>query len=217
MGSTLATCALYLLAELVERAREVESVPPIDADETDHLPFHLEQEERTGDDAEAPIGVPIPAATAFLGVGFVACALMIAGLPPFAGFLAKFAMLTAAFGRSGTGQVAQTAIAGSHWALLALLLGSGLLSMIALSRAGVRHFWAPQGRPVPRLRVVEGAPIAALLVACAVLTVRADAAVRYAQATAYGVLDPARYIDAVMSATPAPAPVRSSVAGHAGR
>ena len=98
-----------------------------------------------------------------------------------------------------------------------LLLGSGLLSMIALSRAGVRHFWAPQGRTVPRLRVVEGAPIAALLVACAVLTVRADAAVRYAQATAYGVLDPARYIDAVMSATPAPAPVRSSVAGHGGR
>ena len=217
MGSTLATCALYLLAELVERAREVESVPPIDADETDHLPFHLEQEERTGDDAEAPIGVPIPAATAFLGVGFVACALMIAGLPPFAGFLAKFAMLTAAFGRSGTGQVAPTALAGSHWALLVLLLGSGLLSMIALSRAGVRHFWAPQGRTVPRLRVVEGAPIAALLVACAVLTVRADAAVRYAQATADGVLDPARYIDAVMSATPAPAPVRSSVAGHGGR
>ena len=45
--------------------------------------------------------------------------------------------------------------------LLALLLVSGLFVTIALSRAGVRHFWLPQTTPAPRLRVIECAPYSA--------------------------------------------------------
>ena len=39
---------------------------------------------------------------------------------------------------------ARSAMPAAHWALFALLIVSGLLATIALSRAGIRHFWAPQ-------------------------------------------------------------------------
>lgn len=215
MGSTLACCALYLLAELIERSREIEAAPPIHLDETDHLPFHLERQERaeprSDREDDAMVGRAIPAATAFVGLGFVLCALTIAGLPPLPGFLAKFAMLAAAFDASGTAQAASNeAISGTRWTLLALLLGSGLLSTIALSRAGVRHFWAPHGRPVARMSVIECAPIAALLVAGALLTIRAEPVLAYARAAAQGVIAPASYIEAVMAATPVPRPPRGA-------
>ena len=209
MGSTLASCALFLLVELIERAREMEPLPPLRADQTDHLPFYLEQSENVDDEAvddRALIGRAIPAATAFLGLAFAACALMIAGFPPLAGFLAKFAMLTAALDPApGPGD----SIDAGRWALLGLLLVSGLLVTIALSRAGVRHFWLPQSSPPPRLRVIECAPIAALIVGCAVLTVRAEPMLRYARATAEGLIAPANYITAVLAATPKPGPNRA--------
>jgi multicomponent K+:H+ antiporter subunit D len=209
MGSTLASCALFLLVELIERAREMEPLPPLRADETDHLPFYLEQSERA--DEQAPgeaslIGRAIPAATAFLALAFAACALMIAGFPPLSGFLAKFAMLAAAFEPP---HVPGASIDAARWTLLGLLLVSGLLATIALSRAGVRHFWLPHGSPAPRLRVIECAPIAALLIGCAVLTVRAEPMLRYARVTAEGVIVPANYIAAVLAAAPKPGPDRT--------
>jgi multicomponent K+:H+ antiporter subunit D len=89
------------------------------------------------------------------------------------------------------------------------LLGSGLLSTIALSRAGIRHFWAPHGNPIPRVRIVESVPIAALLLVFAALTVRAESVLVYARTAAQGVVAPAAYIAAVMTATPVPGPTRA--------
>ena len=162
-------------------------------EEGDHLPFYLETREpgaNDGDD-EPLTGEAIPAATAFLGLSFIACALMVAGLPPLSGFLAKFAMLTALLAPVDA-QAAESAIAPVRSALFVLLLASGLLSMIALSRAGVRHFWAPQGRAAPRSarhRVRAGRGAAA---AVRVLAVRADPVLRYARAAARDVMQPAR-------------------------
>lgn len=110
----------------------------------------------------------------FLGLSFIACALLIAGLPPLSGFVAKVAMLSALLNPAGPGAVAAPTVSLAEWTLVAALIGSGLLSTIALSRAGIRHFWAPHDRPPPRLRVVECVPIAVLIVACAALAVGAS-------------------------------------------
>ena len=206
-GSTLATCTLYLLVELIERAREMEAAPPMRVDHADHLPFYLERQDREEPvDDDVLVGRAIPVATAFLGVGFLGCALMIAGLPPLSGFLAKFSMLDAVFEPGGA--QAASVQPGTHWLLLGLLLGSGLFSTIALSRAGARHFWAPHGNPMPRLRIVECVPIAALLAVFAALTIRAETVLDYARTAAQGVIAPDAYIAAVMTAVPVPGPDR---------
>jgi len=81
---------------------------------------------------------------------------------------------------------------------------AGLLSTIALTRAGIRHFWAPHDRTPPRLRVIECAPIALLLATCAAIAVFADPILHYTRDAAQELSDPARYIDAVMSAPVVP-------------
>src|SRR3546814_6225203 len=61
--------------------------------------FDLEDPE-PADRSDDVVGVAIPAALAFLGMSFVACALLITGLPPLSGFVAKFSLLSAALQRS---------------------------------------------------------------------------------------------------------------------
>jgi len=75
-------------------------------------------------------------------------------------------------------------VPAASWALLALLSLSGLAAVIAMGRAGVRIFWATQ-RSVPRVRVIEMAPVAALLALCLALTVAAAPAMRYLQDAAH--------------------------------
>lgn len=221
LGSTLAASALFLLGELIERARAVDVAAAIHDDETDHVPFYVDFVESTGptheDDKEAEAGQAIPASMAFLGLSFTACALVVAGLPPLPGFLGKFAMLTALLDASPQRTPdSPWSLSGPGWMLLALLIGSSLLATIALSRAGIRYFWAPQDRPAPRLRAIECVPIAALLLVAAALTVHPDPVLRYTRAAAASLLNPAQYIHAVMSATPVPAPVRASRASADG-
>ena len=96
------------------------------------------------------------------------------------------------------------------WGLVVLMVGSGLVSMVALSRAGIRHFWAPQDRPAPRLRIAECLPIALLVTACCVLVVNGEAAVRYGRLTADSLVNPTPYIDAVITAMPVPSPAKAA-------
>jgi multicomponent K+:H+ antiporter subunit D len=182
--STLGVSALFLLIELMERMRQ----PGADVLAVTAELFR-EGEERI--DPEAEVGIPIRAPIAFLGLSFVCCALVVAGLPPLPGFLAKFALFAALL-QSDPMPVAA-------WTMLILLTLSGLVSIIAMGRAGVGIFWAARERRKPRVRVIEIAPVAGLLVLCVALTVAAAPAMRYMQETARALHAPDAYIANVLA------------------
>lgn len=80
-----------------------------------------------------------------------------------------------------------------------------MLALLALTRVGIRHFWAAYGRALPQLRWLEGLPIAGLLLLGVVLTVQAEPVMRYMQAASAALHAPQQgYIKAVMSARPIP-------------
>jgi multicomponent K+:H+ antiporter subunit D len=126
---------------------------------------------------------------------FVCCTLLIAGLPPLSGFVAKFALLATAFDVSSTLELPM-----QSWLLVCALLLSGLASLVACARIGMRLFWSPAGRITPRLRVIEATPVALLVAVCIALTVYAAPVMSYLDKAAVGLHAPQTYIDAVLSA-----------------
>lgn len=195
-SSTLAGCSLFLLVELLERTRQVSAGPPRIDDGRQALPSFVDAEPpddiNLDDNEQALTGRALPAALAFLGVAFTICALVIAGLPPLSGFVGKIAMLAPLPGLERT----------AAWTLFGLLILSGFLAATALVRVGIRYFWSPQGRPAPRVGVMETLPIGLLLAAALALVVHGDLFLRHARATADALHSPARYIDTVMTARP---------------
>jgi len=196
VSSTLAGGAMFMLVELMERSRQVEVGPQQIDDGRDRLPAFFDAAPPPGvnldDNEDALIGRAIPGALAFLGVTFGICAGVVAGLPPFSGFVAKLAMLQALL-QQGTRPA---------WALFALVIVSGLFAATALIRVGIRHFWGAANRASPKLRVIETLPIGALLAGSMMLVVWGEPALRYARDTADALHTPERYIRAVMSARP---------------
>ena len=213
-SSTLAVAALFLLADLVERWRnDGATLAPYENDED--APFlSPELVPGTGlnldDDEQVLVGRVIPAATAFLGLAYLMSTLVIAGLPPLSGFIGKFTMLTALLNPLGLGASTGVEPGPTGWALLALMIGTGLLALMALTRSGIRHFWASQHRGSPRLRVLEGLPLALLLGACVALTLQAEGVMRFTQATANDLHAPGGYVRAVLTAAPHPSATREA-------
>lgn len=183
IASTLGVSAFFLLIELVERGqRPGAAVLAVSAEYFGDPADEIEPEEE--------VGFAIPATMALLGMSFGCAALVIAGLPPLPGFIAKFALLAAV--------LEPDPVTVSGWVLLALLILSGLAAIISIGRAGVQTFWAVEKRTVPRVRVIEIAPIVLLLGLCAVLTVQAGPAMRYLEATAQALHAPSGYIADVL-------------------
>ncbi len=133
-------------------------------------------------------GPTLPGNRVIGGVFFVA-AVALVGLPPLSGFLGKFLLLRAALGHAW--------LAG----ILATVLVASLLALIALARSGSLIFYRSHG-PAPaapaRALATELAPPLGLMLLVAALTVAAGPAAEYAQATASQLLEPSRYIHAVL-------------------
>ena len=113
---------------------------PTDGAPTPQSPFYtafgVAQPDPYGTDED--VGVAIPAAMAFLGLVFVCCVLLVTGLPPLPGFLAKFALLSTAHrrraGRRSRGADVDVRVPPCSLA--------GFASVIALRRIGMRLFWS---------------------------------------------------------------------------
>jgi multicomponent K+:H+ antiporter subunit D len=185
VSSTLGLSAFFLLIDLVERGREPGA---------DMIAVTRELYGEEGDvDDSAEIGIPVPLTIGCLGLAFIGCTLIISGLPPLSGFIAKFALLSAALGSPSA------AVSTATWAFLTILILAGLAAVVSLTRAGIQAFWASSERTVPRVRLIELAPVIVLLLLCGVQTIQAGPVMRYMRATAQSLHVPDDYIRGVLS------------------
>jgi multicomponent K+:H+ antiporter subunit D len=209
VSSTLALCALFLLAELIERSRSANEMPlDYEGEIIPRVPESLQPPKGTNldDEQKAVVGQVIPWTMAFLGLSFIACALLIIGMPPLSGFIGKLSLLSALLNPLGLGNSVDEPISNAAWGLLALLILSGLASLIAFSRLGIQRFWTPKERPSPLLRRLECVPIIALLGLSILLTFKAEPLLRYTQAAAETLNNPQQYVMAVLGTRTVPNP-----------
>lgn len=210
LSSTMAAGAMFLLIELIDRSRLLESEFP-NPDDADPVPFFLDEIEPPRDtnldeQQEALTGRVIPASTAFLGFSFLACTLLLTGTPPLSGFIGKFMMLSGLLSTEEAGSALQEPVSAAAWVMLALVIMSGFAALVALSRTGIRMFWTPRDRPAAQLKVLECLPIGLLLTLCLLISFRAEPLARYLQAAASELKDPHGYVQAVQGVRPLPPP-----------
>ena len=141
-----------------------------------------------------------PAAWAPLGASFFIAAVAVAGVPPLAAFMGKALLLQAA----GVTPWASWVVAG--------VLASSLMVMVALARAGSVLFWergaapafsVPDASPPALARAATTGALAAVVL-CAVA---AGPIARYTAATAAQLFAPQGYVRAVLGAQPVPAAI----------
>lgn len=193
VSSVLASGAFYMVIEMAERGRTASA----DLLAVSFEAFGLQAREESEHPDEMG-GVAIPAAMAFLGLAFFSCVLLLTGLPPFSGFVGKFALIAAAIAAPPDAPLLHAGLFG------AALLLSGLAGVIALSRLGIRVFWDSERQP-PRLQWAEAGPVAGLLLLCTALAFGAGPAMAYFDATARSLHDVQVYAGTVLPAAEAEA------------
>ena len=191
VSSTLSLAAFFLLVELVERSQDTAAnVLAVT------MEVYGDDEEEEADE----VGTYIPATLAILGACFGITAILIIGMPPFSGFVAKFMMITGVFNPDGleaNGYMPQL----RDWVFVAFVILSGFAALIAMTRTGIRTFWASIEGKIPRVQVIEFAPVAGLLALCLILTIGAGPVANYMTAAADELHNPKDYIKSVLPNT----------------
>jgi multicomponent K+:H+ antiporter subunit D len=184
--STLAIGALFLLIEIIERSRIIGA---------DVLAVTMEafgeRDDEIAETGSEDAGLIIPASTAFLGISFGLCCLLLAGLPPLSGFLAKFAILSTALNTDAVPTI-------QAWWLTATLIASGLCVLIAMARSGINIFWTTLEPGAVEARLSEMLPIVVLLGLCIGLSAVPASVLDYLESTAALVSVPEYYVLEVM-------------------
>src|SRR5690606_9415140 len=126
--ATFAAGALFLLKDIIDQALPAEAqVLAIS------LEFYGEDDEEEIDEDEE-VSPRVPTGAALISWCFAIVALVLAGLPPLAGFLSKFVMISSAF-------AAVEEPNPLTWWFAAAVIASGLLVLIAMVRNGINIFW----------------------------------------------------------------------------
>ncbi|MFA5702447.1 MAG: monovalent cation/H+ antiporter subunit D [Advenella sp.] len=191
ISSVLTTGAFFMLVELIKRTESFGS----NVLSVSFEAFGLD-EDKTSDYSGDVVGVAIPAALAFLGLSFFTCAILIACMPPFSGFVAKFALLSSALELTDNNLTGPSI---SAWLLVIAMLASGLATVIALGRSGVRLFWNSGTLQTPKLSIREAIPVSVLLLSCIALSIFAGPVMDFLADTASSLDDPNQYINAVIT------------------
>jgi len=150
-------------------------------------------EHRTGSDRLSRVGGLVRSAP-MIAVLFAFPALSIAGLPPFSGFVGKFALV-------GAG------IESAEWVIVAVSLAVGLLTMYVMGRIWANVFWGqPDNDEVVeclhsdanRLPWLMTSATSAVVIMSLLLMVFAGPLYSYAERTAAELLNPQDYVEAVL-------------------
>jgi multicomponent K+:H+ antiporter subunit D len=192
--SVVSTGTFFMLTGMTDRTRDRSPFP--DEQSPPPSPFYMAFGVRAPDPygTDEDVGVAIPRAIAFLGLVFVSCVLLVTGLPPLPGFIAKFALLSTAIEFAPN-----VGLEAPAWALATAVLASGFAGIIALTRVGIRLFWTVTARTTPRLRVIEAAPVATLVALSILIGVGASPVMSYLESAALSLHEPRSYIREVLS------------------
>ncbi len=196
VGSTLGLAALFLLADQITRRERLEAaghdVGPVFQD--DYETALLSEFEGV------ELGADIPRGTALMASSFFLVTVLLVGLPPLSGFMAKFGILSgllAAWVAPGDAPLAGTQTAA--WLLIALIVFSGFTMMLALVRSGIDTFWTNYEQAATMaLRPAEAAAVLMLVLMAIGLAAFAGPALAYTDAASAYLAQPDAYVRAVL-------------------
>ncbi|MFA5595188.1 MAG: hypothetical protein WDA15_07910, partial [Trueperaceae bacterium] len=142
----------------------------------------------------------IPRGTALLASSFFLVTVLLVGLPPLSGFMAKFGILSSllkAWVAPDGGPLAGTQTAA--WLLVGLIVFSGFTMLLALVRSGIDTFWTNHEQAATMaLRPAEATAVLMLVLLAIGLALFAGPALNYTDAASAYLADPDTYVRAVL-------------------